>query len=133
MKIMISKLLAIGFLSSVFLAGCSQEESVDTDSIIEAAGAFSFDSGDSPLITFQSEGMKIRNAHNFVAEYPFPFVPEHYYEDYTIVHTEETLSIEADDSVYELEILGPRLFRDNENDMELSTDAYLLGEEDQTD
>lgn len=133
MKTSISKLSVLGFISLFVLAGCSQEESVDVDSIIEEERAFSFDSGDSPFITFQSEGMRIRNAHHFVAEYPFPFLPEQYYEDYTIVHTDEILSIEADDSIYELEILGPRLFRDNENDMEFSTDAYLLGEEDQTD
>ncbi|PRY74322.1 hypothetical protein [Alkalibacterium olivapovliticus] len=132
MKISISKLVVLGFSSFIFLTGCTQEESVDIDSILEEEGTFSFDLMDSPKITFQSEGMKIRNAHSFVAEYPFPFVPEQLYEEYDIVHTEETLRIEVDDIVYELEILGPRLFRDNENDLELSTDIYLLDDEDQT-
>ncbi|MFO8069410.1 MAG: hypothetical protein R6U02_05425 [Alkalibacterium sp.] len=127
------KFIGLTFLSLSILTGCASEESAEVESIIEEQGAFSFDLGDSPLLTFQSDGMQIINAHNIPGDYPFPFEPNQLYKEYDIVHTDETLRIEADDLVYELEILGPRLFRDNKNDLELSTHVYLLNEEDQTD
>lgn len=127
------KLIGLTFISFSILTGCTSEESVEVESIIEEEGAFSFDLGDSPLITFQSDGMQIINVQNIPGDYPFPFEQEHLYEEYDIAHTNETLRIEADDIVYELEILGSRLFRDNENNLELSTDVYLLNEDEQTD
>lgn len=133
MNLMTKKIIGFTFLAILFLSGCTAGEKAEIESIIEEEGAFSFDLGDSPLITFQSDGMQIINEHNIQGDYPFPFEPGHMYEEYDVVHTDETLRIEADDIVYELEILGPRVFRDNENDIELSTDVYLLDGEDQTD
>jgi len=73
--------------------------------------------------------MQVMNEHNIPGDYPFPFDPEDVYEEYDVTYTDETLFIEAGDDVYELEILGPRLYRDNDNDLELSTEAFLFDEE----
>lgn len=131
MNLMTKKTTGLVFITFLFLTGCAPGESstgksVEVDSIIEEQDTFSFDLGDSPLITFQSNGMQIINAHNIPGEYPFPFEAEHLYEEFNILRSEEILTIEANDEVYELEILGPRLFRDNENDLELNTNVYLL-------
>jgi len=125
----IKKTVGVTFLAFVLLAGCTTEESADIERVIEEDGAFSFDFGDSPVITFQAEGMQVMNAHNIPGDYPFPFDSEDVYEEYDVTYTDETLFIEAGDEVYELEILGPRLFRDNDNDLELSTEAFLFDEE----
>ncbi|WP_368645956.1 hypothetical protein AB4027_03280 [Alkalibacterium putridalgicola] len=125
--------LFIGFtlLSLSFLTGCTSEENVEVKPILEEEEVFSFDMNELPLITFSEEGMKILNRESIPKlpdGYPFPFEPDQLYEEYELTHTEDLLRIEADDTVYELSIIGPRLFLDEESDIELNTKVYLLDE-----
>lgn len=123
--------IGFAFLSLLFLTGCTSEESVDTEHILETEDAFSLNLGELPLLTFRQEGLKIINSDsigNGPNGYPFPFKPEKLYPDYELTHTEDILRIESDDILYELTILGPRRFRDEENDIELESDLYLLND-----
>ena len=87
----IKKTVGVTFLAFVLLAGCTTEESADIERVIEEDGAFSFDFGDSPVITFQAEGMQVMNAHNIPGDYPFPFDSEDVYEEYDVTYTDLSL------------------------------------------
>lgn len=117
------------------LTGCAFEESVEVESILEEKGVFSFEANGLELIIFTQEGMKILNSDSLVrylGDYPFPFEPDTLYEDYEITYTEDLLQIEADGATYDLTVLGPRFFKDKENDLELQTKEYLLDESDES-
>lgn len=121
--------ISFAFLSLLFLTGCTSEESVDTRHILETEDTFSLNLDELPLLTFRQDGLKVINSDsigNGPNGYPFPFEPEKLYPDYELTHTEDILRIEADDIIYELTILGPRRFRDEENNLELESDLYLL-------
>lgn len=121
--------ISFTILSILFLSACTSQENVDVEQILDTEDAFSLNMGDLPLLTFREEGMKIINSDsigNGPDGYPFPFEPEELYQDYELTHTEDLLRIESDNIIYELTILGPRRFRDEENDIELESDLYLL-------
>lgn len=121
--------ISFTILSILFLSACTSQENVDVEQILDTEDAFSLNMGDLPLLTFRQEGMKIINSDsigNGPDGYPFPFEPDKLYQDYELTHTEDLLRIESDNIIYELTILGPRRFRDEENDIELESDLYLL-------
>ncbi|WP_208560352.1 hypothetical protein [Marinilactibacillus kalidii] len=106
-----------------------EERSLDLDKLIEEQDGFTFNMDEPPLFFFSKEGMTILNAENInklEGDYPFPFLPDHMYEDYEFKHSDDLLQIEADGMTYDLTILGPRRFLDEENNIELSTNDYLL-------
>ena len=62
LKRMTKVCIGLTFLSLTVLTGCTSEEELEVDPILEEEGAFSLDMDELPLITFSEEGMKILNS-----------------------------------------------------------------------
>lgn len=121
----------------VFLVACTNEKDLTAEWHDRAEDTgFDLQSSDGYRLFFFAEGMKGMGQYsptNFDGkERPpaFPFELETYYPDYEVTKKGETITIKATDELeYTLNIRGPRLFRDEKNKLDYTTNFYLLGEE----
>lgn len=124
----------IMFLSGLVLISCSNEESLTEEwQNFAAESGFSLDSvnGEHRLI-FYSDGMEVVYGHIIEndLEQPFPFEEDTLYTDYEVLRNGDILTIKTEDDLqYELTVRGDRLFTDEENGIDYSSDSCLLGTE----
>lgn len=82
------------------------------------------------FLNFTSAGMTYYGLDGQYDRYDTPFEHMQNYSDYNLEFNEEeeTLTIIVEDGEYELDILGPRVFRDDSNDINLTSTKEFLPE-----
>ncbi|WP_368645955.1 hypothetical protein AB4027_03275 [Alkalibacterium putridalgicola] len=132
------RVLGIFFLSLLLMTACNSEDEITFDeefkaSIEEEPVQLTVENG-GLLLSFYPSGMVYYGINEYIDNYEIPFEQteedQDYteYQDYTVAFDEETdiFSVTIEEGVYELEMLGPRVFWDEENSLNLmSTRAFI--------
>lgn len=82
------------------------------------------------FLDFNTSGLTYYGIDANIDRYETPFEQLETYQDYTVEFDEDNdiFSITTDDGVYELEMLGPRVFWDEVNSLNLTSTRELLPE-----
>lgn len=122
------------FLSLLLFTGCDSEN----ESNFQENFKNSLEEGEESALTieggiflnFSNSGMTYYGVDANYDRYDTPFEHMQNYSDYNLEfdEEEETLTIIVEDGEYELDILGPRVFRDDINDIDLTANKDFFTE-----
>ena len=120
----------------LFLVGCTKQEDLTNEWVsIAESGGMALESSKGASLLFGPEGMKgryVQNAGGPLLERPFPFEELEegvFYPTYEITRKGDQLTIKVNDLSYKLTIVGERIFRDEENDIDYRTEQNLIEDE----
>ncbi|UJF15829.1 hypothetical protein LZ578_01285 [Jeotgalibaca sp. MA1X17-3] len=118
------------------LAACTKQEDLTNKWVsIAESGGMALESSKGASLLFVPEGMKgkyVQKTSGPLLERPFPFEELErgvFYPTYEITRKGDQLTIKANDLSYKLTIVGERIFRDEENDIDYRTEQYLINDE----
>lgn len=125
---------AIGVLSVTLLSGCYSADENQFDEAFKESLAegeektLNVDNG--LFLDFNESGMTYYGIDADYDRYETPFEHMETYTDYTLEYNddEDLLTIVVEDGEYELDVIGSKVFRDEVNDLNLTTTTAFLPE-----
>ncbi|WP_161879774.1 hypothetical protein [Alkalibacterium sp. MB6] len=134
------RILCMSFLSLLLMTACDSEDEMTFDeefkvSIEEEPVQLAVENG-GLLLSFYPSGLVYYGLNEYIDNYDIPFEQtdedQDYteYQDYTVAFDEETdlFTVTIEEGVYELEMLGPRVFWDEENSMNITSNRAFINE-----